>query len=173
MWNVRASCTIWSACSLSTIPCGRAQICSVRAPPDTAYDDGRFVLLLLLDGTLPVPFRGQVYHIPVHVWIPRAYPAEAPIVYVTPTQNMVVCRGSCVGPDGRVRLPYMDAWERKPEVRHPTHARPCLSPSCSVSARLSFIWSHPSWPSALSRQRPRSHPMPREHLRGLPRRAPR
>ncbi|SHO79150.1 Similar to S.cerevisiae protein STP22 (Component of the ESCRT-I complex) [Malassezia sympodialis ATCC 42132] len=79
------------------------------------YDDGRCVLLLLLDGTLPVPFRGQVYQIPVHVWIPRAYPAEPPIVYVAPTQNMVVCRGSCVGPDGRVRLPYMDAWERKPE----------------------------------------------------------
>ncbi|WFD20527.1 suppressor protein stp22 of temperature-sensitive alpha-factor receptor and arginine permease [Malassezia caprae] len=79
------------------------------------YDDGRMLLLLLLDGTLPVPIRGQVYHIPVHVWIPRAYPAEAPIVYVAPTQNMVVCRGSCVAPDGRVRLPYMDAWERKPE----------------------------------------------------------
>ncbi|WFD23947.1 suppressor protein stp22 of temperature-sensitive alpha-factor receptor and arginine permease [Malassezia equina] len=88
------------------------------------YDDGRFVLLLLLDGTLPVPFRGQVYHIPVHVWIPRAYPAEAPMVFVTPTQDMVVCRGSCVGPDGRVRLPYMDAWERKTECQTVFHMEP-------------------------------------------------
>lgn len=82
-----------------------------------AYDDGRCVLLLLLDGTLPVPFRGQVYHIPVHVWFPRAYPSEAPIVFVVPTPDMVVCRGSCVGADGRVTLPYMDTWIQKPEVR--------------------------------------------------------
>lgn len=63
------------------------------------------------------------------------------MVFVTPTQDMVVCRGSCVGPDGRVRLPYMDAWERKPEVRNDTYARVPLSQNSYVSAKPSFIWS--------------------------------
>ena len=90
---------------------------SARRGADTAYDDGRSLLLLLLDGTLPVPFEGTLYHSPVHVWIPRAYPREPPIVLVAPTPDMMVRRSAHVEPSGRVWAAYIRAWERKFEVR--------------------------------------------------------
>ncbi|WFD39768.1 suppressor protein stp22 of temperature-sensitive alpha-factor receptor and arginine permease [Malassezia japonica] len=80
-----------------------------------AYDDGRAALLLLLDGTLPAEYGGVVYYIPVHIWIPRAYPREAPTVYVMPTKDMLVRRSAYVDPSGRVYAEYMQQWERKPE----------------------------------------------------------
>ena len=82
-----------------------------------AYDDGRTVLLLLCDGTVPVPFRGYIYNYPMNIWFPRAYPAEAPFIFVVPTPAMVVRRGPHVSQDGRVSIDYMKQWEKKPEVR--------------------------------------------------------
>lgn len=87
----------------------------VGDPTNAAYDDGRAALLLLLDGTLPAEYGGVVYYIPVHIWIPRAYPREAPTVYVMPTKDMLVRRSAYVDPSGRVYAEYMQQWERKPE----------------------------------------------------------
>ena len=64
-----------------------------------------------------MPFEGTLYHIPVHVWIPRAYPREPPIVLVAPTPDMMVRRSAHVEPSGRVWAAYIRAWERKFEVR--------------------------------------------------------
>ena len=52
----------------------------------TAHDDGRSQLLLRLTGTVPIEFRGAVYHIPTDFWIPRAYPCEPPVSYTHLTQ---------------------------------------------------------------------------------------
>ncbi|KAH9831307.1 tumor susceptibility protein [Teratosphaeria destructans] len=76
------------------------------------YDNGRPALLLTLSGTLPVDFRGTLYRFPIKLWIPQAYPQEAPMVYVTPGRDMNIRPGQHVGVDGRVYHPYLADWAR-------------------------------------------------------------
>ncbi|PWN92851.1 UEV-domain-containing protein [Acaromyces ingoldii] len=80
------------------------------------YDDGRTQLLLVLEGTIPVGYRGATYNIPVAYWIPRMYPREAPIAYVTPTADMLVRKGKHVDVSGKVGGPYLERWEKKWEA---------------------------------------------------------
>jgi ESCRT-I complex subunit TSG101 len=44
------------------------------------------------------------------VWVPHAYPREAPLVYVTPTETMMVRPGQHVDPQGQVYHPYLVGW---------------------------------------------------------------
>ena len=81
-----------------------------------AYNDGRSMLLLLLDGTIAVPFHGSVYNIPMHFWFPRVYPQEPPIVYVVPMRDMLLRSGAHTTPEGCVQVPYIHTWLRKPEA---------------------------------------------------------
>ncbi|KAF2774357.1 UEV-domain-containing protein [Teratosphaeria nubilosa] len=76
------------------------------------YDNGRPALLLTIAGTLPVDFRGTLYRFPIKLWIPQAYPQEAPMVYVTPGRDMNIRPGQHVGVDGRVYHPYLADWVR-------------------------------------------------------------
>ncbi|KAJ4376076.1 Suppressor protein stp22 of temperature-sensitive alpha-factor receptor and arginine permease [Neocucurbitaria cava] len=76
------------------------------------YENGASALLLMLSGTLPVTFRGQTYGFPVAIWVPYAYPREPPIVYVTPSQDMLVRPGQHVSGDGRVYHPYLAQWAK-------------------------------------------------------------
>ena len=71
-----------------------------------AYNDGRSMLLLLLDGTIAVPFRGSVYNIPMNFWFPRVYPQEPPIVYVVPMRDMLLRRGAHTTPDASDQVRY-------------------------------------------------------------------
>ena len=75
-----------------------------------AFPNGSSALLLHLSGTIPVLFRGTTYRFPVSIWIPHAYPREAPLVYVTPTENMAVRPGQHVDPQGQVYHPYLVGW---------------------------------------------------------------
>ncbi|OKL63266.1 hypothetical protein UA08_01686 [Talaromyces atroroseus] len=79
-------------------------------------ENGTPSLLLHLAGTLPVSFRGAVYNIPIDTWVPTAYPLEAPIVYVSPTPDMLVRSGQHVTLEGRVYHHYLahwhEAWDR-------------------------------------------------------------
>ncbi|TGO37128.1 hypothetical protein BHYA_0105g00200 [Botrytis hyacinthi] len=74
------------------------------------YENGASSLLLHLSGTLPVNFRGTTYRFPIALWIPHAYPHEAPLVYVTPVEGMVVRAGQHVDPQGKVYHPYLMRW---------------------------------------------------------------
>jgi hypothetical protein len=76
----------------------------------SAYENGASALLLILSGTLPVTFRGATYGFPVAIWVPYAYPREPPIVYITPSQDMVVRPGQHLSGDGRVYHPYLAQW---------------------------------------------------------------
>ncbi|RMD42123.1 hypothetical protein DV735_g3000, partial [Chaetothyriales sp. CBS 134920] len=80
------------------------------------FENGSHALLVRLVGTVPANFRGTVYRFPIALWIPHAYPYEAPIVYVTPTEEMVVRQGQHVAGDGRIYHHYLahwpDAWDR-------------------------------------------------------------
>ncbi|KAI9680619.1 MAG: hypothetical protein M1817_004059 [Caeruleum heppii] len=73
-------------------------------------DDGTPTLLLQVSGTLPVNFRGTTYWIPIAIWVPHAYPWEAPTVYVTPTPGMMVRPGQHISAEGRVYHPYLSGW---------------------------------------------------------------
>jgi ESCRT-I complex subunit TSG101 len=77
-----------------------------------AYENGSSALLLLLSGTLPVTFRGATYGFPVAIWVPYAYPRASPMVYITPSQDMVVRPGQHVSGDGRVYHPYLAQWDQ-------------------------------------------------------------
>ncbi|KAF4592206.1 tumor susceptibility protein [Ophiocordyceps camponoti-floridani] len=74
------------------------------------FPDGTSALLLHLSGTVPVVFRGSTYRFPLSIWVPHAYPREPPLVYVTPTQSMVVRPGQHVDPQGQVYHPYLVRW---------------------------------------------------------------
>lgn len=62
-------------------------------------------------------FRGTTYRFPVSIWIPHAYPREPPLVYVTPTEAMVVRPGQHVDPQGQVYHPYLVGWADFWDVR--------------------------------------------------------
>ncbi|KAH8887846.1 UEV-domain-containing protein [Thozetella sp. PMI_491] len=74
------------------------------------FPNGASALLLHLSGTIPVVFRGTSYRFPISLWVPHAYPREAPLVYVTPTENMLVRPGQHVDPQGQVYHPYLVGW---------------------------------------------------------------
>ncbi|OCK82584.1 UEV-domain-containing protein [Lepidopterella palustris CBS 459.81] len=74
------------------------------------YENGASALLLLLSGTLPVTFRGSTYGFPISIWVPHSYPREPPIVYVTPSQDMLVRPGQHVSGDGSIYHPYLAQW---------------------------------------------------------------
>ena len=76
------------------------------------HEAGSSALLLTLSGTLPVAFRGTTYRFPLKIWLPQAYPQEAPLAYVTPGADMVIRPGQHVGVDGRVYHPYLRDWGR-------------------------------------------------------------
>lgn len=71
--------------------------------------------------------QGAKYNIPVLIWLPERYPSQAPLVYVTPTSNMIVKIGhSFVDPSGLVRSPYLSHWMPNSD----------LSSSCQEMAML-------------------------------------
>ncbi|KAK9444238.1 ESCRT-I component [Metarhizium brunneum] len=74
------------------------------------FSNGSSALLLHITGTIPVNFRGNTYRFPISIWVPHAYPREPPLVYVTPTDNMMVRPGQHVDPQGQVYHPYLVGW---------------------------------------------------------------
>ncbi len=82
-----------------------------------AYPNGASALLLHLSGTLPAVFRGATYRYPISLWVPHNYPREAPLVYVTPTETMMVRPGQHVDPQGQVYHPYLAGWADFWDVR--------------------------------------------------------
>lgn len=95
---------------------------------------------LVLNGTIPVNYKGSRYQIPVMIWCQPHYPNEAPIPYVRPTADMVLReRHPNLARDGRVYLPhYLSIWDstqyslyglvlamiRVFSVEPPVHSRP-------------------------------------------------
>ena len=52
------------------------------------FNDGRSRDLVLLEGTIPVPYRGSSYNIPIAIFVLDTHPTHAPICYVRPTPGM-------------------------------------------------------------------------------------
>ncbi|KAF4436344.1 hypothetical protein FACUT_6508 [Fusarium acutatum] len=74
------------------------------------FSNGANALLLHLSGTLPVNFRGTTYRFPISIWVPHAYPREPPMIYVVPTETMMIRPGQHIDPQGLVYHPYLVGW---------------------------------------------------------------
>ncbi|KAF4462902.1 component of actin cortical patches LAS17 [Fusarium albosuccineum] len=84
--------------------------CRIPRLTTLAFSHGANALLVHLSGTLPVNFRGTTYRFPVSIWIPHAYPREPPLIYVVPTETMMIRPGQHVDPQGLVYHPYLVGW---------------------------------------------------------------
>ncbi|EOA22232.1 hypothetical protein CARUB_v10002819mg [Capsella rubella] len=118
--------------------------------PKTAtftHNDGRSVTLLQADGTIPMPFQGVSYNIPVVIWLLESYPHSPPCVYVNPSRDMIIKRPhSNVSPSGLVALPCLHNWV------YPS------SNLVDLAAHLSAAFSRD--PPLYSQRRPPPQPQP-------------
>ncbi|KAG5839035.1 hypothetical protein ANANG_G00200650 [Anguilla anguilla] len=124
------------------------------------FNDGSFRDLMSLRGTVPVNYRGNVYNIPVCLWLMDTYPYNPPICFVKPTSAMMIKSGKHIDANGKMYLPYLHEWkhpqsdlygliqvmivvfgEEPPVFSRPTTPRILLTPE------------HPSQESVLQRQK--------------------
>lgn len=75
------------------------------------FNDGRSKDLICLEGTIPVPYRGSMYNIPVGIWLVETHPAHAPMCYVRPTADMQIKVSRNVDNNGKIYLPYLHEWD--------------------------------------------------------------
>ncbi|KAL3810168.1 hypothetical protein ACHAXA_007055 [Cyclostephanos tholiformis] len=96
-----------------------------RAEP-LILNDGSSSNVLMLQGTLPMTYRGADYHIPIDLYVPPLYPARPPIIYVRPVPSMTInVNHSNVGQDGMVYMPYLHNWNA--DTHDLTELAACLS----------------------------------------------
>ncbi|XP_039060160.1 protein ELC-like [Hibiscus syriacus] len=132
--------------------------------PKTAtftHNDGRSVNLLQADGTIPMPFQGVTYNIPIIIWLIESYPRYSPAVYVNPTRDMIIKRPHPhVSPSGLVSIPYLHNWiypssnlvdlvvnlssafSRDPPLYSQRRPNPNPSPSPSINSSMSSSYGH-------------------------------
>ncbi|KAL7831014.1 hypothetical protein SRHO_G00305160 [Serrasalmus rhombeus] len=75
------------------------------------FNDGSSRELMSLSGTVPVNYRGNVYNIPICLWLLDTYPYNPPICFVKPTSTMMIKIGKHVDANGKVYLPYLHEWK--------------------------------------------------------------
>ena len=51
---------------------------------------GEETLMLLLDGTLPIPIKSKIYYFPVNIWIQKQYPNVPPILFLISTSTIKI-----------------------------------------------------------------------------------
>lgn len=68
-------------------------------------------LLICIFGILHCGMHG----IPVEVWLPRSFPREAPIIFVTPSPGVPLKPTTMVDATGRVHHPYGLSWINRPD----------------------------------------------------------
>lgn len=75
------------------------------------HNDGRTSNLLQADGTIPMYYQDVKYNIPITVWLLETYPRQPPLVFVTPTRDMIIKpRHPCVDASGMVSSQYIHQW---------------------------------------------------------------
>merc|ERR1712119_67288 len=74
------------------------------------FNDGRERELLHLVGTIPVPYKGQSYNIPISITLLDTHPYHAPLAFVKPTPDMQIKVSKHVDASGKIYLPYLHEW---------------------------------------------------------------
>jgi len=73
---------------------------------------GNESMLITLDGTVPMSFRGNTYYTPVNIFIPSEYPLKSPIVFVRPSASMTIkVDHPNVTPNGECTHSYFRSWD--------------------------------------------------------------
>jgi len=80
------------------------------------FNDGVQRDLVTLEGTIPVPYKGNNYNIPVSIWLMETHPLHAPVCYVKPTQNMQIKVSKHVDSSGKIYLPYLHEWNQNSDL---------------------------------------------------------
>jgi ESCRT-I complex subunit TSG101 len=77
-------------------------------------NDGTVSLCLVLQGTIPIHFKGQTFQQLIDLYLPAGYPGRPPICYVRlANDNMYLKENHAhVGNDGQVYLPYLHEWNK-------------------------------------------------------------
>mmetsp|Transcript_30537 Transcript_30537/g.99728 ORF Transcript_30537/g.99728 Transcript_30537/m.99728 type:complete len:377 (-) Transcript_30537:2849-3979(-) len=140
------------------------------------HNDGTSNNLLRFAGTVPVPYRGSTYNIPVCIWVMESYPARPPLPIVTPTSDMIITpKHRHVDMEGKVYLPYLNQWNARTcnlvEMAHamisvfsmdpPVRARPAAAPAPPMSTYT------PPYPGAAPAPAPAPPPPPVRHSPAL------
>lgn len=63
-----------------------------------------------LQGTVPMTYKGNTYHIPVCLWIVDTHPSNAPMCFVKPTADMLIKVSRFCDHNGKIYLPYLHDW---------------------------------------------------------------
>ncbi|XP_066323064.1 protein ELC-like [Miscanthus floridulus] len=76
------------------------------------HNDGRAAHLLQADGTIPIDHAGASYNLPAVIWLPEPYPRSPPLVFLSPTRDMVIKpHHRLVDSSGLVaNAPYLRSW---------------------------------------------------------------
>ncbi|KAF8691849.1 hypothetical protein HU200_040253 [Digitaria exilis] len=76
------------------------------------HNDGRAAHLLQADGTIPIHHAGASYNLPAVIWLPEPYPRAPPLVFLSPTRDMVIKpHHPLVDRSGLVaNAPYLRTW---------------------------------------------------------------
>uniref|UniRef100_A0A0A9BBL5 UEV domain-containing protein n=1 Tax=Arundo donax TaxID=35708 RepID=A0A0A9BBL5_ARUDO len=76
------------------------------------HNDGRAAHLLQADGTIPIHHAGASYNLPAVIWLPEPYPRSPPLVFLSPTRDMVIKPNHpLVDRSGLVATaPYLRSW---------------------------------------------------------------
>lgn len=82
----------------------------IPKPDKFTFNDGVQRDLITLNGTIPVPYKGASYNIPVCIWLLDTHPYSAPLCFVRPTQDMQIKVSKHVDTSGKVYLPYLHEW---------------------------------------------------------------
>jgi len=89
----------------------RVYKCLAPSSERYVFQTGQIEELVNIAGTIPVRYREERYNIPIRIWIPKTYPEEAPICYVSPTQEMEINVSPYVTHSGLVELPCLTDWQ--------------------------------------------------------------
>jgi len=82
----------------------------VPKPDKFIFNDGTFREMINIHGTIPVPYKGQNYNIPVSLWVLDTHPYHAPVCFVKPTAEMQIKVSKHVDQSGKIYLPYLHEW---------------------------------------------------------------
>jgi ESCRT-I complex subunit TSG101 len=76
------------------------------------HNDGRAAHLLQADGTMPIHHAGASYNLPAVIWLPEPYPRSPPLVFLSPTRDMVIKPNHpLVDRSGLIaNAPYLRSW---------------------------------------------------------------
>ena len=75
------------------------------------FNDGSSRELINLTGTIPVPYRGNTYNIPICLWLLDTYSYNPPICFVKSTSSMTIKTGKHEDSNRKIYLPYLHEWK--------------------------------------------------------------